>query len=160
MTPSGASGSEAKTAAEPAAADAADAADAAAGDAPPVVGDWNTVDCGGAAYARELSLMEDNTFEYRDLVSPCPPNARCMWSGVVVRSGTWSSQGLVVTLTPDDKVVGQQAEPVALAEIPSTIGFAHDGLKGSDGCFYRTGRADRGAPMKGERVPNPGPPQK
>lgn len=137
---------------------AADAGDEAA--ALPVVGTWHTVACGEVEYAQELVISEDGSFTYTDLVSPCPPNARCMWSGVVVRSGTWTAQGPTVSLSADGGIEGQKDDgPVALPELPGTVGLAHDSLKASDGCLYRRGPADRGFPMKGERVRVPDSPK-
>ncbi len=121
---------------------------------PPVVGDWHTIDC-GVEYPVELSLADDGSFELKDLVSPCPPNARCMWSGVVLRSGTWSAQGPTVTLTVEGEPRDLQSADMALSEVPSTVSLAHDSLKGANGCLYRKGAADRGFPVKGERVKTP-----
>lgn len=38
-------------------------------------------------WPRQLKIF-NNQFELRDLVSPCPPGVICIWSGIIVRTGT------------------------------------------------------------------------
>src|SRR5687767_8198684 len=71
---------------------------AAPGAADPA-GSWSSASCGKRTYVRELTLAGDGTFSARDLVSPCPPNAKCVWSGIVDRSGKWKLDGSKVLLT-------------------------------------------------------------
>lgn len=47
----------------------------------------------------ELQFDAQGTFEKSDLVSPCPPNARCIWSGVVVNRGTYEVHGADLRLS-------------------------------------------------------------
>lgn len=164
MAPGGAEAAPADAGEAPAAeADPVELDEGAEADAPaPGVGTWHTLDC-GADYARELIVGEDGTFTHLDLVSPCPPNARCMWSGVVTRQGTWTVQGPTLTLTaggePEGLGDGASVGMADLPELPTTVSLAHDGLKGADGCFYKRGPADRGFPARGERVRLPDSPK-
>lgn len=57
------------------------------------VGGWQSSECGERKYPRRLDLADDGTFIMMDLISPCPPGAKCVWSGVAARKGTWSASG-------------------------------------------------------------------
>jgi hypothetical protein len=72
------------------------------------VGAWSSPSCGDRKYARELSIAEGGTFTARDLVSPCPPGAACVWSGIVERSGKWVADGSRLTFTVES---GADAKP-------------------------------------------------
>lgn len=78
-----------------------------------VAGDYTSPSCGKRTYARELSLGADGHFTASDLVSPCPPKAVCVWSGIVVRQGTYSTNGASITLVPEGGASGQPGEPLA-----------------------------------------------
>jgi hypothetical protein len=62
-------------------------------------GPWTSPLCVNRTYARDLDLASDGSFKAKDLVSPCPPYATCMWSGIVDRKGTWKLEGDKVTLS-------------------------------------------------------------
>ena len=49
--------------------------------------------CPGRTYERVVNLGQDGAVEIADRVAPCPPNAKCVWSGIVVRSGTYRVEG-------------------------------------------------------------------
>lgn len=78
-----------------------------------VAGDYTSPSCGKRTYPRELSLGADGHFTASDLVSPCPPKAVCVWSGIVVRQGTYTTNGSSVTLVPEGGPTGQPGEPLA-----------------------------------------------
>jgi hypothetical protein len=59
-----------------------------------VVGEWSTV----IDYEVQFEFALDGTFVKRDLVSPCPPDAVCFWSGIVTNTGTWNVGGTAVNL--------------------------------------------------------------
>lgn len=67
-----------------------------------LAGTWQSPSCGARKYARELTLGSDGTFSARDLVSPCPKDASCVWSGIVERKGTYTSSASWLTLTVSD----------------------------------------------------------
>lgn len=66
-----------------------------------LVGTWVSPSCGGRKYPRELTLDAGGHFSSRDLVSPCPPKAVCVWSGIVVHQGTYTSTSTSLKLVPD-----------------------------------------------------------
>ncbi|NUP11738.1 MAG: hypothetical protein HOW73_37300 [Polyangiaceae bacterium] len=70
---------------------------------PEVVGNWSSPECAERKYERKISLAADGSFASQDLVSPCPPNAKCVWSGIVDRKGTWSLTGEEVTLSATEQ---------------------------------------------------------
>ena len=97
--------------------------------------DWVSEACGERAYERVLSLAADHSYSGQDLISPCPPTARCVWSGVVHFSGSWSDEGGVLVL------VEEAADPgPGLAPRPTRLVLV-DGLvaeEGPDGpCVYQ-----------------------
>lgn len=74
-----------------------------------LTGDWSSPSCGERTYPRELKLSEDGTWTARDLVSPCPPDVQCVWSGIVESHGTWTADGDAVTLT--EETTDERARP-------------------------------------------------
>lgn len=69
---------------------------------PSLLGTWLSPSCGERAYARSLTFDADGRFTAEDRVSPCPPGARCVWSGIVLRSGTFSVEGETVRLHAEE----------------------------------------------------------
>jgi hypothetical protein len=82
-----------------------------------LAGSWTSASCGERKYVRQIELAADGTFSAADLVSPCPPGAACVWSGIVYRRGTYSVAGGTVTLTPA-AAGGPQGKP-----FPATLGL-------------------------------------
>ncbi len=54
--------------------------------------------CHARKYRRDIVLSAGGSFSAQDLISPCPPNARCVWSGIVNSKGRWSEDNTSVTL--------------------------------------------------------------
>ncbi len=133
-----------EAAAEPAAEPAAPvvAAEAAPAAAAPS-GTWHSMSCGERAYARELTFDVTGTYTGKDLVSPCPPNARCIWSGVVTFSGTWVVEGseVVLTETSSDNAAG----------LPRPARVTFNGAPAEGSCSYTAGIAPRTAMVPGGR---------
>ncbi len=126
--------------AEPASVDVV-AADGVKLDPAPFMGAWTSPSCGARTYARNLTLA-DGSFSGSDLVSPCPPKARCVWSGVVAFSGTWAQAADgSLTLTEGSAESG----PGAIARPPSLHLDAGSSaiyeLDGSTKCAYTRGSA-------------------
>lgn len=72
-------------------------------DAPhPVVATWTSEPCGDRGYVRELTFSPNFRYAGRDLVAPCPPEATCIWDGIVEFGGTWSDDGPMLVLTEDE----------------------------------------------------------
>ena len=59
----------------------------------PGVGTYVGAACNGRSYERVVTLGSEGAIEVVDRVSPCPPGAQCVWSGIVVRSGKYSVRG-------------------------------------------------------------------
>ncbi len=59
----------------------------------PGAGAYASAPCPGRTYERVVNLGQDGAVEIADRVAPCPPKAKCVWSGIVVRSGTYSVEG-------------------------------------------------------------------
>lgn len=70
---------------------------ARAPDSAGLTGTWN----GEADWPIEWSFRPDATFTKRDLIAPCPPDAECIWSGIVTNTGTWDLGAESVGLTYD-----------------------------------------------------------
>ena len=86
--------------------------------------------CGARTYVRNLELRADGTYEIEDRIAPCPPDAVCMWSGIVTFAGTWAETepGVALTESPGPERPGSQ--PRASAYTRSAAG-----LEGS-GCVF------------------------
>lgn len=67
------------------------------------VGSWKSPRCGARTYAREVTFTAEGTVSGNELVSPCPPNVDCVWSGIVSWKGTYKEAAgtLSLTVTPD-----------------------------------------------------------
>jgi hypothetical protein len=61
-------------------------------------GTWASPSCGARGYERVL-VLRDGGFQASDRVSPCPPGARCAWSGIVQRGGVYRLEGETVSLS-------------------------------------------------------------
>jgi hypothetical protein len=70
---------------------------------------WSSASCGPRTYERRIDLNPSGTFSAQDRVSPCPPKAQCVWSGIVERKGTWKAEGDAIVLTAEapSKPAGQ-----------------------------------------------------
>ena len=52
-------------------------------------GTYSSKSCGARKYERLVTLGPDRKVTVEDRVSPCPQGAQCIWSGIVMRSGTY-----------------------------------------------------------------------
>ena len=81
------------------------------------VGSWSSTGCGERTYERRVALLEGGTFSGQERISPCPPGANCMWSGVHSFTGQWTlaEQTVALTVTKTDAQDAQaKAWPDAL----------------------------------------------
>lgn len=101
-------------------------------DASAPVGTWVSASCGQRTYPREITLAKDGSFTAADLVSPCPPDKKCVWSGIVDRSGTWAMKESTVILT-----VEKGADSKAGQAFPAQIPFTNGVLTEDGGCAYQ-----------------------
>lgn len=95
-----------QVAAPPSAAPAASASASAQPSEPrsTLLGSWVSPSCGERKYERQLSFEAGNRFASLELISPCPPGARCVWSGIVQRLGSYEQKGTRVALVVDAPV--------------------------------------------------------
>ncbi len=100
-----------------------------------LVGTFASPSCDKRTYAREITFGKDGKFSAQDLVSPCPPGARCVWSGILARAGTFSLAGSTVTLTVTEGADSKPGSP-----LPATMTFTGGALSESAGgatCAYQ-----------------------
>lgn len=97
------------------------------------LGDWTAAACGGRGYARNLRFEEDGTYAGVDLVSPCPPDVACMWSGLVGYSGVWVQEGPKLHL----REIGGGAQQGAAH--PTEVTANEAGQLVENGCIYTAG---------------------
>jgi hypothetical protein len=98
---------------------------------PPATSGWfRDAACGDRAFPREIGL-QGGTYVGRDLVSPCPMGATCMWSGIVEFKGTLTRDGdsLVLEETSAAPQVGPSPRPKRLT--PKSSGWADE-----NGCSF------------------------
>lgn len=79
-----------------------------------LVGDWTGK---GPNWEVQFTFNKDYTFEKRDLVSPCPPNAVCFWSGIIFNSGAFqiNTNDVELKFQTDSTFSGQVTFPKHLA---------------------------------------------
>ncbi len=68
-------------------------------------GTYESPHCGDRKYLREVTFDATN-FTATDLVSPCPANVDCVWSGIVNRKGTYAVAGSRLELTMESETTG------------------------------------------------------
>lgn len=79
--------------------------------APSPVGGWSSTSCGERSYERRIELREGGGFAGQERISPCPPGAACMWSGIHSFTGKWTLAEQTVTFTVSKTdAQGEQAE--------------------------------------------------
>jgi hypothetical protein len=109
---------------------------------PPAGGDalggtWRSMACSARKYERRITFGADGTFTADDLVSPCPPNVACIWSGIVNRKGTYARSGDTVTLTvPGPADTRAQPLPASLTLDPASKAPTERATDGSV-CLYQ-----------------------
>ncbi len=107
------------------------------------VGSWSSASCGDRTYERQLKVATDGTWAAMDLVSPCPPGAMCVWSGIVPTNGTWAADGEAITLAFDGALPAQvKALPTRLALVPDGLLAAVEG----ETCEYQAMAPEPQAP--------------
>jgi hypothetical protein len=123
----------------------ADAVSAAVMTEASVEGTWESASCGERHYPRSITVMKGGGFTMTDLVAPCPPGAKCVWSGIVYYGGTWKIEGAALKLTYSEPGEGKAtlyakpAEGLPVSFVPAAEGekaglVAQDGK--DSGCIY------------------------
>jgi hypothetical protein len=99
-----------------------------------IVGTWVSPACGERAWVRTLVLEAGGSYHGSDPISPCPPGARCIWSGIVDFRGTWviaDRVRLELTETPE------QRPPMAQVSVrPPSLTLRGGVLFDDLGCRY------------------------
>ena len=94
------SDSDAEQSAEDSAAIMAEASvTAGAEDAPEsLIGSWRSPSCERRVYERRIQFNTGGTFAAQDLISPCPPDVVCFWSGILHHKGTYALERTTIKL--------------------------------------------------------------
>ncbi len=108
-------------------------------------GVWDSPYCGERKHKRSLTANKGGGFILSDLVAPCPPEKKCVWSGVNLYGGTWDivDGRLVLAYTkPDEakkKILSDPKEglPTIFSLSPETAQMTLVVQEGDDaGCSY------------------------
>ncbi len=106
-----------------------------AGDAS-LAGTWRSASCGTRKYERDITFAADGSFTSADLVSPCPPRAVCVWSGIVHRKGSYTrTAGAITFANVQPGNVQGEPFPTSLAIDPASGAPAERAPDGSL-CVY------------------------
>jgi hypothetical protein len=92
-----------------------------------ITGMWENSSCGDRKYRRQVNLVEDGQFNAVDEVAPCPPDKKCVWSGIIRWNGTWTLKNRAIALDVKTPASGKLPETipeefVVLGEDPVSIG--------------------------------------
>lgn len=99
-----------------------------------LAGVWVGPPCGRRNYERILELRDDGRVRLEERISPCPPGAVCVWSGVEVIDGRWRRQDATLILTLDGSKRPMATEPPERLVVTSEEGRVR--LTAPDGCGY------------------------
>ncbi len=98
-----------------------------------IIGPWENSSCADRRYRRQINFQEGDKFVAIDEVAPCPPKARCVWSGIIHWSGTWSLENDTITLkitpvksgkapeSPPEQFIVLDANPISIGEANGDI---------------------------------------
>lgn len=100
------------------------------------LGAWQSERCGERGWVRALALEADGTWEGRDLVSPCPPDVTCIWSGIVEHEGTWQAVEPIGTAALTLAASQPVTPPGGAMAPPSTLRRVDTGAMDDLGCTY------------------------
>lgn len=63
-----------------------------------LIGSWRSPSCGERTYERRFHFNPSKTFAAEDLVSPCPPDVVCFWSGILYYKGSYLVERTTIKL--------------------------------------------------------------
>jgi hypothetical protein len=95
----------------------------------PIPSEWTSPACETRSYERQLRF-EGERFEAKDLVAPCPPGTQCVWSGIIVRAGSFSLDRKQLRLLPDTDA--PSAPQAGKFPLPPHLWLAADGTLTED----------------------------
>lgn len=86
-----------------------------------LIGSWISPSCGNRTYARSIQFNADSSFVARDLVSPCPPDVVCVWSGIAYTRGMFAvEEGTILLINKTDQAPVAVNFPDELLVDPTT----------------------------------------
>jgi hypothetical protein len=102
-----------------------------------LVGSWISPSCGERTYARKIQFNSDGTFGAQDLVSPCPPDVVCLWSGILYHRGSYEvlENKIRLQLSEPRSRVPAWSFPTTL-EIDPATGAPMEGSADGELCVY------------------------
>jgi hypothetical protein len=100
-----------------------------------VTGRWSSPSCGERTYERRIVLGVDGSFSSEDRVAPCPPTARCFWSGIVVRHGKYTIAGGTIELAAEGPSAGP-GQPLPSSLVIDATGAPVEVLADGKRCPY------------------------
>lgn len=80
-----------------------------------LIGTWVSPSCGDRTYARRIQFDAGHSFRAQDLVSPCPEDVVCVWSGIVHTNGTYAVEEDTIVL------IQQNAPPPIVESFPEEL---------------------------------------
>jgi hypothetical protein len=91
-----------------------------------LAGAWENASCGERKYRRRIEFFAGGRFAAVDEVAPCPPGARCVWSGIIRWQGTWRLEHRSISIAVEPTEGDRLPEVVpgsfeVVADAPATL---------------------------------------
>ncbi|WP_437970309.1 hypothetical protein WMF04_13870 [Sorangium sp. So ce260] len=103
-----------------------------------LLGTWRSAACGPRKYERVLSFAKGGGFTAEDRVSPCPPKAACIWSGIIQRKGAFKRSGDTLSLSVADASTGPGGQPFPTTlTVDAATGAPAEAGEGGKTCVYK-----------------------
>ncbi|WP_437817869.1 hypothetical protein [Sorangium sp. So ce1078] len=103
-----------------------------------LLGTWRSAACGPRKYERVLSFAKGGSFTAEDRVSPCPPKAACIWSGIIQRKGAFKRSGDTLSLSVADASTGPGGQPFPTTlTVDAATGAPAEAGEGGKACLYK-----------------------
>ena len=118
-------------------------------DAPPanLIGSWTSPSCGERTYPRKIQFDAAGHFAAQDLVSPCPPDVVCFWSGILHHRGDYQVLETKIKLElSEPRTSTPRPFPEELLIVSSTGSLAERTPSG-ELCTYVRDEAPTAAPL-------------
>ena len=87
---------------------------------------WSSPACENRSWER-LIRFEGERFQAQDMIAPCPPGKVCVWSGILLRTGSWSLDRRQLRLTLDADPAQGQVPGAGDHRFPEQLWLADDG---------------------------------
>ena len=106
-----------------------------------LVGSWISPACGRRTYVRQIEFNTDGKFAAQDLVSPCPPDVVCFWSGILHTLGTYEVRNETIELKLAQPRIGGGFPFPTTLELDPTTGAPTELAPEGGRCVYSRGTA-------------------